>query len=202
MKRTRYEETPARRGSAGRAGEGRRAVAGQAGFTLVEAIIAVAVFGVLITAVTGATVTAIRALTAAYADLRFTSTLSLTEHELRSRAASVRFPFWYKELPDIDGEERLSLPYVDGDKTRTLEVIFADSLLTVGVGAASEDEPADDPGARRVFSGYSAAAWAYLKNQEEEIVGLSFTLTSEAYPERQIIINTRFGGLPLGEVGE
>ena len=98
----------------------RLSLSGEDGFTIVETLMAIVVFTVVGIAVAGASVIAIRALTAAHAEMTYTSNLGLTEDYLRSQVALVRFPFWLTELPEIDDPEHLNLPYVKPEQPTLL----------------------------------------------------------------------------------
>jgi prepilin-type N-terminal cleavage/methylation domain-containing protein len=168
----------------------------QAGFSLVEALMALAVFAVLAAAVGGAVVAAVQALTAAHADMLFTSKVSLTEDRLRKATAALRFPLWTGELPEMAAGDPLTLPYVNGSAQVSLRVSFEDSRLSVAYVSAGTGQVLEN----RTFTGFSRAEWAYLMDERPEPVGLTFTLVPEAPPQKTLIISERFGGAPLGRV--
>jgi hypothetical protein len=170
----------------------------EAGFSLIEAIVALAVFSGLGVTLASISIMSFQALEKAHQEMVITAEESYAEDLIRKSVSDIRFPLWLAEISTVEEDGALSIPYLVGNKDLIFSIKFENDLLTID---AATDPDAAIP-VRRVFNVFSKATWEILKSEKDEAYGISFTLQPHDPAAPPIIIAERFGSAPLGKLYE
>jgi type II secretory pathway pseudopilin PulG len=177
---------------------GRRPGGREGGFSLIEAVVALAVFSVLGAALASIAVVSFQALESAHAEMEAVSEISLAEKLIRDSVSEIRFPIWLSALPEIAEGEEMAIPYLHGDKDLFFKMSFEGGRLII-------DSPAEGESAvpsRRRFSAFAKMSWEILSTDKDEAYGVAVTLQPVDPAAPPIKVAARFGSAPLGKVDE
>jgi len=112
------------------------------------------------------------------------ATLIQLDDRFRSAAARVRPPWWDTTLDMTNSSGTWQVPYLDGEKERTLAIAFHDGTVRIDDGAyASEHAP------------FASARVEAMRDAKGTVFGLELRLKDER--GRDVSMTARLGGFPL-----
>ena len=102
-------------------------------------------------------------------------------------AARVYLPYWAPEGIVQVGDQALSVPYLDGDQHRALNMTFQHGILSIGDGEVSSH-----------YAGFRRVELSPATDGALHQYGVSVTL--EGNDGKHTVIVARFGATPLGSI--
>jgi len=109
------------------------------------------------------------------------------DDRLRGLAGRVYLPYWAPDGIVQTGDGALSVPYLDGDPKKELNLTFREGTLSVSDGEMSTH-----------YTGFPHVELSAATNDSSHQYGISVQL--EGKDGRRVLITARFGATPLGSL--